>query len=143
MLYNASGRIGVRAARVSPDTIANHKLYHLSCSTESEVAYLITMLNADCLQEAYRQSQKTRRQFDHHIWRAVPIPKYDSLNSIHLELVVLCSEAEDVAQSIRDSFRDDVGQRKLSAAIHHALRECGIGARIDAAARKLMPEQAR
>ena len=142
VLYNASGRIGIRAARVSPYTVANHSLYHLTCRTESEAAYLTALLNADCLQEAYRQSQKTRRHFDHHFWHAVPIPRYRSRISTHRTLAALCAQAEEIAQHVRDSFPDNVGQIRVSAAIHDALREQGIAARIDTAARRLMPDQA-
>ena len=143
ILYNKSGRIGLRAARVFPSTITNDTLYHFTCSTESEAAYLTALLNADSLQKAYRQSQKTRRHFDLHLWHTVPIPRYDSRNSVHLELATLCVEAESVAHNVRDLYRDDIGQIQLSAAIHDALRECGIAGRIDTAARKLMPEQAK
>ena len=142
VIYNKSGRIGLRAARISPDTITNDTLYHLTCRTESEAAYLTALLNADCLQEAYRQSQKVRRDFHQRFWHTVPIPRYSSRISTHRTLATLCVEAEAVAQSVRDSFSDGVGQIKVSAAIHEELRDQGIAARIDAAARRLMPEQA-
>ena len=142
VIYNKSGRIGLRAARIPPDTITNDTLYHFTCFTESEAAYLTALLNADCLQEAYRQSQKARRDFHQHFWRTVPIPKYDSRVSTHRTLARLCAQAEEIAQSVRDSFPDSIGQIKVSAAIHEELRERGIAARIDAAARRLMPEQA-
>ena len=142
VIYNKSGRIGLRAARISPEKITNDTLYHLTCSTESEAAYLTALLNADCLQEAYRQSQKTRRHFDLHFWRTVPIPKYASRISTHRTLAMLCTQAEEIAQSVRDSFPDNIGQIKMSSAIHEELRERGIAARIDAAARRLMPGQA-
>ena len=141
VLYNASGRIGIRAVRVSPNIIASHQFYYYVSSTESEAAYLTALLNADCLQEAYRQSQRTRRHFDHHFWHTVPIPKYDPRNSTHIQLADLCKRAEVLAEGIRDSFPDDVGQIKVSDAIHKALRERGIADQIDDAARQLMPDQ--
>ena len=142
VLYNSSGRKGLRATRVAHQTIASHSLYHLTCSSESEAAYLASLLNADCLQEAYRQSQKTRRHFDLHFWRTVPIPKYDARNATHIQLADLCGQAEAVAEEVRDSFPDSAGQIRVSDAIHQALRECGVASQIDAAARELMPEQA-
>ncbi len=142
VLYNKSGRIGLRSTRVSPRIIADNSLYHLTCSTESEAAYLTALLNADCLQEAYRQSQKTRRHFDHHFWHTVPIPKYDARNSTHIELAHLCEQAEETAAEVRDSLPDRAGQIRVSEAIHGALRDRGVAGRIDEAARGLMPEQA-
>lgn len=142
VLYNASGRIGLRAARVSPNTIVSHSLYHCISSSESEAAYLTALLNADCLQEAYRQSQKTRRHFDHHFWLTVPVPKYDSRNPTHIKLADLCEQAEEAAADVRDSLPDSAGQIRVSDAIHRTLRERRIAGRIDEAARELMPEQA-
>jgi hypothetical protein len=142
VLYNASGRVGLRATRVSPNTIVSHSLYHCISSSESEAAYLTALLNADCLQEAFRQSQKTRRHFDHHFWHTVPIPKYDSRNPTHIELADLCGQAEGAAEEVRDSLPDSAGQIRVSGAIHVALREWGIARRIDDAARELMPDQA-
>ena len=142
VLYNKSGRIGLRAARVSPDVIAENTLYYLICQTETEAAYLAALLNADCLQEAYRQSQKTRRHFDHHFWHTVPIPKYDPRDETHLALAQLCADAETAANAARDELPDGAGQIKISAAIHANLRELGIAARIDKLAAKLIPNQA-
>ena len=142
VLYNKSGRIGLRAARVSPDVIAENTLYYLTCQTETEAAYIVALLNADCLQEAYRQSQKTRRHFDHHFWRAVPIPKYDPRDETHLALAQLCIEAESSSTAARDALPAGAGQIKISAAIHANLRALGTAARIDELARKLIPNQA-
>ncbi len=141
VLYNKSGRIGLRSARVPPSIITNDTLYHLTCSSESEAAYLTSLFNADCLQEAYRQSQRTRRHFDLHFWHTVPIPKYDPRNPTHIQLADLCKQAEVVAEEIRDSFPDNAGQIRVSDAIHQALRERGIADQIDDAARQLMPDQ--
>ena len=142
VIYNKSGRIGIRAARISPDTIVDNTLYHHTCATESEAAYLVALLNADSLQEAYRQSQKTRRHFDLHLWSAVPIPRYDSNNPAHLDLANLCRQAETATEFVRDSLPPGAGQIKISAAIHEQLRSQGIAQSIDAAARLLIPEQA-
>ena len=140
VVYNVSGRIGLRSARMAGDMICNHKLYHYTCRTESEAAYLAAMLNADCLQEAYRQSQRTRRDFAHHFWRAVPLPRYDGRDDAHLSLSALCEEAESTASAARDGLRANVGQIKASATIHAALRESGVSARIDAVVGEVMGE---
>ena len=142
VIYNKSGRIGIRASRISLDTIAENTLYHHTCATESEAAYLVALLNADILQEAYRQSQRTRRHFDLHLWSAVPIPRYDSSNPDHIELANLCRQAEIAAEFVRDTLPPGTGQIKVSAAIHQQLRSQGIAQSIDQAARQLIPEQA-
>ena len=141
VLYNASGRIGLRAARVTLDAIAEHALYHLSCKSESEAAYLVAILNADCLQEAFRQSKKSVRHFDQHFWHTVPIPRYDWKNKTHRRLALLCKEAEAIAEKVRDSMPDNAGQISVSAKIHKELRLIGLANRINAAAAELLPNQ--
>ena len=138
VVYNSSGRIGLRAARMAADMVCEYTLYHYTCETASEAAYLAAMLNADCLQETYRQSQRTRRHFAHHFWRAVPLPRYDGRDEAHLSLSALCEEAESTASDARDGLRSNIGQIKASATIHAALRESGVSARIDAVVGEVM-----
>ena len=138
VVYNKSGRIGLRSARMRTDLVCSLNLYHYTCRTASEAAYLVAMMNADCLQEAYRQSQRVRRDFAHHFWRTVPIPRYDARDANHAALVALCEEAESVAASARDGLRGNVGQIQASAKIRAALRESGIAARLDAAVGEVM-----
>ena len=141
VLYNASGRIGLRAARVANDAIAEHSLYHFSCRSEAEAAYLVSLLNADCLQEAFRQSKKSVRHFDQHFWHTVPIPRYDWKNKTHRRLALLCKEAETTANEVLDSLPDSVGQIKTSANIHEKLLSRGIANRIDVEVGKILPDQ--
>ncbi len=138
VVYNKSGRIGLRSTRMPSDTLCSDNLYHYTCRTASEAAYLVAMMNADCLQEAYRQSQRARRHFDHHFWRTVPIPRYDARDKNHAALAALCEEAESAAASARDGLRGNVGQIQASAKIRAALRESGIAARLDAAVGEVM-----
>ena len=141
VIYNKSGRIGIRAARIYPHIIANDSLYDFTCATESEAAYLVALLNADCLQEAYLQSKTSVRHFDLHLWSAVPIPRYDSSNPEHVQLADLCRQAEVAAEFVRDTLPPGAGQIKVSAAIHQQLRSQGIAQSIDATTRKVVGEE--
>lgn len=140
VVYNSSGRIGLRSARMPANTVCEYTLYHYTCRTASEAAYLSAMMNADCLQEAYRQSQRTRRHFAHHFWRTVPIPRYDARDLRHAALAALCEDAESVAAEARGGLRANAGQIQASAAIRAALRESGVAARIDGAVGEVMGE---
>ena len=138
VIYNTSGQL-LRAARTTPDQIADTSTYHLTVSTSDEAAYLTALLNADCLQSAYQTSRKSDRDFHLHIWVEVPIPRYDAQNRHHKELAKLCAKAEKAAIQVRDSQPADAGQIKLCDSIRRELRAAGIAPAIDAAVRAILP----
>ena len=138
VVYNSSGQT-LRAARVLPDRIVSHQTYWLISKTTDEAAYLTAILNADCLQKAYQDSRKSDRDFLHHIWRAVPIPRYDAGNEHHRALAALCGYAEKVAAGVRDGFPGDTGQIRLCDAIRQELRAAGVAGEIDEQARAILP----
>ena len=80
------------------------------------------------------------RHFHHHIWRAVPIPRYDGGNGRHRELASLCGVAEQAAAGVRDRLPSDTGQIKLCEAIRRELRANGISGLIDEQARAILPQ---
>ena len=141
VLHNASGRIGLRAARVESNVIAEHTIYHFTCGSEAEAAYLVALLNADCLQESFRQSKVSMRHFDQHFWYSVPLPRYDKNNKTHRQLVSLCKRAEGIAAEVRDSLPNNVGQVRASGQIHEKLRSNHTMDQINAAAAELLPDQ--
>ena len=138
VIYNSSGQM-LRAARMTPDHIVGHQTYWLIGKSVDEAAYLAALLNAECLQQAYQDSRKSDRHFLHHIWRAVPIPRYDAKNGHHRRLASLCAEAEKAAAAVRDGLPAGAGQIRLCDAIRQELRAAGLAAAIDAAARAILP----
>ena len=138
VVYNSSGQM-LRAARMTPNYIVSHQTYWLIGKTTDAAAYLTALLNADCLQQAYQASRKSDRDFLHHIWRAVPIPRYDAGNGQHRALASLCVDAEKAAASVRDGLPADAGQIRLCEAIRRELRAAGIAGAIDAAVRAILP----
>ena len=124
VIYNTSGQM-LRAARVKSTHIVEKTTYHLTTRNPEEAAYLTAVLNADCLQLAYQQSRKSDRHFEQHIWRAVPIPRYDAGNVHHRALASLCGVAEQAAAGVRDRLPSDTGQIKLCEAIRRELRASG------------------
>ncbi len=138
VIYNTAGQ-NLRAARASSDAVAESGLYHAELGTEDEASYLTAILNADCLQPAYQGSRKSDKHFHHHIWRAVPIPRYDAGNEHHRALAALCGDAEKVAAGVRDGFPGDTGQIRLCDAIRQELRAAGVAGEIDEQARAILP----
>ena len=138
VIYNTSGQY-LRASRTTLDALSESGLYHAAFNTEDEAQYLTAILNADGLQLAYQGSRKSDRDFHHHIWRAVPIPRYDAKNGHHRRLASLCAEAEKAAAAVRDGLPAGAGQIRLCDAIRQELRAAGLAAAIDAAARAILP----
>lgn len=126
VVYNKSGQM-LRATRVRNPVIVDNSCYRLNTTSGDEAAYLVALLNADILQDRYRQARKSDRHFDQHVWREVPIPRYDPDNSTHHKLVVLCEQAEATAAALTLQG----GQLKQSNAIRAALQESKLSEAIN------------
>ena len=138
--YNSHGGI-LRAARYDHTCIFEYTLYWKACSSVPEAKFLTAILNADCLQDAYKGSQKADRDFVIHIWNAVPIPKFSKTDKTHTGIANLCSNAEVVAnQCVERSVLGSSQQIARSNEIREALRDDGIAGRIDKAVAKLLPK---
>ena len=141
VLYPKSGDI-MRAARIVPASgLVDDGLYWHLAGSEREAGYLTALLNAPCLELAFRESRESGRDFQLHPWRKVPIPRFDPKDDRHKRLADVCSEAESAAGRIRDRFPNS-GQVKVSKEIRAELVRCGIAARINALAAQLLPDQA-
>ena len=142
VLYPKAGD-NMRAARTWPGIgFADDSLYWYVASTEAEAGYLVSLLNAPCLQVAFREARSSGRNFDKSPWRNVPVPRFNRRDVRHVELADLCVNAEKTAQSVRDLFVGR-GQVKVSTEIRAGLAEAGISGRIDVAASQLLPNQAQ
>ncbi len=143
VVYNGAGQ-HLRATRCRRSKVlVEHTCYWWDTNSEREAQYLVSMLNSQCLQDAYRECRKSDRHFETHVWNGVPIPCYEPRNDYHLELAGLCLEAENLAAKILRDLDLSNKQVKLSRQIKDALKESGISDRIDEAARKILPDQAR
>lgn len=143
VVYNKSGQY-LRAARCSGSNfIVENTCYWWAANSEQEAQYLVSVLNAQCLQNAYKECRKTDRHFDTHIWNGVPVPHYDPENSFHNELANLCIEAENFVAELISNLDLNYKQEKLSQEIKARLEESGISGRIDEVVKKVLPEQVR
>ncbi len=144
VLYPKSGDI-MRAARTQPGGgFADDTLYWYVAGSADEAGYLAALLNAPCLQRAFLESRESGRHFDLHLWRKVPIPRYDSRNKWHVKLAALCERAEKSAQVVAEAEKGksaNAGQVKLSSAVRARLKADGIFRSIDRAAQRLLPNQ--
>lgn len=141
VVYNSSGQ-HLRATRSNGSKVLESSCYWFETSSEEEAQYLVSLLNAQCLQNAYRECRKSDRHFHTYIWNEIPIRYYNSKNKYHVRLAGLCLEAENLAAQILRDLDLSNKQEKLSRQIKGALKESGISDRIDEAARKVLPDQA-
>ena len=143
VVYNKSGQ-HLRAARTTDQPILNDACYWLPTRSGAEAAYLVAVLNADALQDAYRAARRSDRDFHTHIWHQVPIPRFDRDERLHRRLARLGETLEQTAITARD--RPDlaeVGQVKACKQIRIALRDQVIAERVDNAVRELLPDHTR
>lgn len=137
VILNKSGQI-VRAGRTNIDVVLEDTGYYCVLP-ESHASYLVTMLNAPCLQLAYQESRESDRDFHLHPFRKVPIPSFDSTLSDHVELAELCELSEVVAQEVISGLADNTGQIKASNAIRQQLMSEGLADAIDDVVRRVLP----
>lgn len=150
VLYAGYGDI-MRGCRIPLSSSVIHEtLYHSSFEKPEEAAYLVALLNAPSLLQAFKGSQTSGHGFHLQPWRRVPIPKYEPHNNLHRELVNLTTEAEVTAQELLNELIREKGkvaqlsgQKALSKRIRARLVENRISGRIDEVVAKLLPEQVR
>ena len=146
VLYPASGDI-MRGCRFQPgQAVIASGLYYLTCDTPDEAAYLVALLNAPSLLEAFKSSRTSGRHFHLNPWRNIPIPVFDPTNNLHQELAALTPEAEEVAKVYLGELEPSQTlpvQWNLSRQIRTRLADAGIAGRIDAAVAQLLPDQVR
>ena len=144
VLYPSSGDI-MRALRVRPgEGIADSSLFWMTTASEEEAGYLVAVLNAACLREAFAQSRESGRHFQLHPWRKVPIPRYDVCSKAHRDLAALCTQAEAIAGKVVDETharRPGTSQEAVSRAIRAVLADSRTGQEIETLARMVLPDQ--
>ena len=146
VIYPGSGNI-MRASRItlSKNTIIDISMYRQTFATPEEVGYLVSLMNNPGLTDAFADARRSDRHFHTHVWKYVPIPKFDSKNPDHVRLAELCEEAEKETENWynSDPKHAEYGQRKASSEIREMLTDCGIFAQINSISAKILPNQTR
>jgi len=100
VVYNAVGDV-LYAARLKPGVIGGVGVCVVSTTSKAESQFLVGLLNAPCLLDAYLSTRRSDRNFHLHFWGAVPIPRYDKSNDDHAKLVELVQRAESIASKVK------------------------------------------
>ena len=135
VLYNTAGD-NLYAARMTEFHIIDVGLFSVPCKSNDEALFLTAVLNSPALLEAFCAARQSDRHFVSHIWRKIPIPRYDGANEHHHDLVSLAKQAERVASATYDQ---KITEKKNRIRIKDEIRSCGISDSIDDVVRPLFP----
>lgn len=133
VIYNASGS-WLRAARYNGGEVVESGCYWWNAGSEDEALYLVAMLNADVLQEVYRRTRASDRDYHLYLWDLVPIPCYDEKKEDHKRLADLSRIAEKIVDTSLHLVSTSTRQSAASKMLRRMLQEAGVAAKIDAIA---------
>jgi len=140
VVYPASADI-MRAARKPVDQIMIEcSVYWCIVDSEAEAGYLVSILNADRLTDAFAEARTSGRTIHKSPWKKIPIPKFDLSNGSHGRLSALTSDAEKVAVAAREAVPSSKGQVAKSTAIRDALKDSGVMDEINTIVCELLPD---
>ena len=138
VVYNKSGA-SLRACAIRGPDIVHDTLHYVRCASRREAAFLAGVLNSGAMQPAFRAARRNTRDFAEHIWRAVPIPRYDGRDRAHSGL----ADASDrAARAASAALGAGMAPRAAARAVRDALAGGGLGGRIDELCRKMLPDHA-
>ena len=137
VVYTKAGT-NLAAALIRDDkAVIDQALYWAAVESLDEADYLCSILNSEALRagvERYQaQGQWGARHFDKYIFN-LPIPRYDSSNDLHRELVAQSRLAKLAARSIpvqegeyftriRKRIRDDISERGIAGTLDNLVTE--------------------
>ena len=135
VVYPSSGDI-MRAACIQVGTaVMDSTVYWRRMRSPSEARYVVAVLNAPCLEKAFRRARTSGRHFHKSPWKNVPIPTYDEGSKVHREL----SEWGEKAESTVKSMNLPIGQRAASNRIRNRLAEDGTFSEINKLVKEILP----
>ena len=120
-------------------TVVDHQLYWASFENIDEARYLCAILNSGTLRASVSryqsQGQWGARHFDKYVFN-LPIPRFDTDNSLHRALAQAAQTAEGIAQSV--SCEEGEYFIRIRQRIRAALAEHGIARSLEHAAARLL-----
>ena len=97
----------------------------------------MVLLNSNYLLDSFKCARESLRGFDTHIWKKVPLPKFDSNNRSHLKIAELCSKAEELLSDLPSEYINS-SQSIASTEIRNKLIKSGLANEIDEAVAKVI-----
>ena len=128
IVYNKSGTHLCATRLHHQNCLVNDGLYHYTAQSVAEAHYLLGILNAQTLQQAYRHARLTDRGYDKHIWKAVPVPDFDPQQLAHTKIVRLAESCEQFIDSLvpvpsRKQAREMLADSTQMITLNNTVRE--------------------
>ena len=143
IVYTSAGR-PTAALLQDFGAIVDHRLYWTTCRDHLEAHYLVTIINSNRLYEAVSpfmsKGQYGARDLHQHLWK-LPIPAFNSANSLHMEIAMLGTVMEaGVARELAalHTEREDVSVALARKELRSWLRTSPEGAAVEAAVGRLL-----
>lgn len=141
VVYTKSGKNPAAAIIRDDRAIIDHMLYWATIETEQEAQYLTAVFNSETTRERVEkwqsQGQWGARHFDKVAFR-LPIPKFDSGQTLHTDLAAAAEEAESVAASLVPNVGEYFTRARKR--IRDALADAGVAQRIDTLVARLLDD---
>ena len=123
--YTTSGR-PTAALIEDREAILDTKLYQVTCRSENEAYYLLSIINSTVLAKAVKPFCTTNwakeiRDLHKHLWK-LPIPEFDPKNKLHSKLVKLGKRAEEEAKQRINEMEKELGRSPTDDAGRDELR---------------------
>ena len=135
VVYPASGDI-MRASCIQVGkAVMDSGVYYQKMASHKEARYLMTVLNAPCLEKAFRDARTSGRHFHKSPWKNVPIPAWDEENSTHRKLSKWGKKAEKTIKKMNLL----VDQKAASNRIRKQLAEDGTFEEINKLVQEILP----
>ena len=139
VVYNTAGD-NLYAARLRDNChIVTTKLFYVPCKSRDEAFFLMAILNSCLMLPAFKTTRKSDRDFASHLWREVPVPRYNPSNVLHKKLSLLGKRAEDVSTKIYKGLDHKSKIQTHRLQIKRGLNQDGVSVEIDDVCAQLFP----
>jgi hypothetical protein len=139
VVYSKAGTLPASALVEDPRAVMDHMLYWTSVTDRNEGLYLAAILGSEAarkkIESLQARGQWGARHFDK-VMFTLPIPRFDSKKSMHLQLASAGADAERVAASVE--IPDGIHFQTARRHVREALKNAAVSERIDALVTKLL-----
>lgn len=142
VVYNTAGDNLYAARLPNNNYMVTTQLFYVRCNSDDEATFLTGILNSNAMLPAFKASRKSDRHFTAHIWREVPIPRYNRSIVLHKNLATLGKRAESTALDTYCKLGADLTIQKYRLLVKDALIQSGVSDQIDSTCARLFPDHA-